>query len=114
MSNAMNILPHGQPSNVAPPTPVAEPAPATTPTPEPAPSGGDSYGDGGETSSGDKIQWVAIGIFALTMISLAYKSIYYNRSIKNIGKTNSDTSSKLAELEKNLRAVRGEKYESSN
>lgn len=112
MSDAMNILPHGQPSNVAPPTPAVEPAPA--PTPEPAPSGGDSYGDGGETSSGEKIQWVAIAIFALTMISLAYKSIYYNRSIKNIGKTNTDTSSKLAELEKNLRAVRGEKYESSN
>jgi hypothetical protein len=49
----------------------------------PPTSDSSSYADGGETSSSDKIQWVAIGIFALTMISLAYKSIYYNRAIKN-------------------------------
>jgi heme-binding NEAT domain protein len=107
-------VPMGGASTPTPQTPPTPPTPPTPSEPTPPTSESSSYADGGETSSSDKIQWVAIGIFALTMISLAYKSIYYNRAIKNIGKTNNDSSAKLAELEKNVRAIRGDKYESSN
>jgi hypothetical protein len=45
------------------PAPVPVPAPAAPATPAPAPA--ESFEDGGSIS-GDKIQWVAVGIFALT------------------------------------------------
>ena len=93
-------------------TPAPAPAPvAETPTPAPAPA--ESFEDGGSVSN-DKIQWVAIGIFALTMIALGYKAMYYNKAIRNLGSINNNTTNKLKELEKNIRAVRGDKYEASS
>jgi hypothetical protein len=93
-------------------TPAPAPAPVVeTPTPAPAPA--ESFEDGGSVSN-DKIQWVAIGIFALTMIALGYKAMYYNKAIRNLGSINNNTTNKLKELEKNIRAVRGDKYEASS
>lgn len=93
-------------------TPAPAPAPVVeTPTPAPAPA--ESFEDGGSVSN-EKIQWVAIGIFALTMIALGYKAMYYNKAIRNLGSINNNTTNKLKELEKNIRAVRGDKYEASS
>ena len=92
-------------------TPTPAPAPVVeTPTPAPAPA--ESFEEGGSIS-GDKIQWAAVGIFALTLIALGYKALYYNKAIKNLGATNNNTTKKMNELEKNIRALRGDKYETS-
>ena len=92
-------------------TPAPAPAPVVeTPTPAPAPA--ESFEEGGSIS-GDKIQWAAVGIFALTLIALGYKALYYNKAIKNLGATNNNTTKKMNELEKNIRALRGDKYETS-
>lgn len=94
-------------SSTPAPAPVVEaPAPAPAPVAE-------SFEDGGSLKS-EKIQWVAIGIFALTIIALGYKALYYNKAIRNLGATNANTTKKMKELEQNLRAVRGDKYESSS
>jgi hypothetical protein len=93
---------------------TSTPAPAPAPVAEtPAPAPAESFEDGGSVSN-DKIQWVAIGIFALTMIALGYKAMYYNKAIRNLGSINNNTTNKLKELEKNIRAVRGDKYEASS
>lgn len=95
-------------------TPAPAPAPApVAETPAPAPAPAESFEDGGSVSN-DKIQWVAIGIFTLTMIALGYKALYYNKAIRNLGSINNNTTNKLKELEKNIRAVRGDKYEASS
>ena len=95
-------------------TSTPAPAPAPAPVAEtPAPAPAESFEDGGSVSN-DKIQWVAIGIFALTMIALGYKAMYYNKAIRNLGSINNNTTNKLKELEKNIRAVRGDKYEASS
>lgn len=65
---------------------------------------------GGEVKT-DKLQWLAIGIFSLTMIALVYKGMYYRKAISLLGKDNEKTDKKLKELEKNLRTLRGAKYE---
>lgn len=92
---------------------AAAPAAATqTPAPEatPAPASSEKFEEGGKVS-GDKIQWVAIGIFAITITALVYKAMYYRKAITLLGNDNAKTNKKLQELEKNLRAVRGDKYE---
>jgi hypothetical protein len=95
-------------------TSTPAPAPAPAPVAEtPAPAPAESFEDGGSVSN-DKIQWVAIGIFTLTMIALGYKAMYYNKAIRNLGSINNNTTNKLKELEKNIRAVRGDKYEASS
>ena len=95
-------------------TSTPAPAPAPAPVAEtPAPAPAESFEDGGSVSN-DKIQWVAIGIFTLTMIALGYKALYYNKAIRNLGSINNNTTNKLKELEKNIRAVRGDKYEASS
>jgi len=65
---------------------------------------------GGEVQS-EKLQWLAIGIFSLTMIALVYKTIYYRKAITLLGKDNDKNDKKIKELEQNLRALRGAKYE---
>ena len=97
-------------------TPAPAPAPAPAPvaeTPAPAPAPAESFEEGGSIKN-ERIQWVAIGIFALTMIALGYKALYYNKAIRNLGSINNNTTNKLKELEKNIRAVRGDKYETSS
>jgi hypothetical protein len=95
-------------------TPAPAPAPAVeTPTPAPAPAPTESFEEGGSIKN-EKIQWVAIGIFALTIIALGYKALYYNKAIRNLGSINTNTTTKLKELEKNIRAVRGDKYEAGS
>lgn len=99
-------------TSAAAPAPVAPAAPAATPTPTPAPEPAPSskFEEGGAISS-DKIQWVAIGIFAITITALVYKAMYYRKAITLLGNDNTKTNKKLQELEKNIRAVRGDKYE---
>ena len=98
-------------STSTPPAPAPAAAPAPAPAAEaPATPPAETFEDGGSIGS-DKIQWVAIGIFALTMIALGYKALYYNKAIRNLGATNNNTTKKMNELEKNIRAVRGDKYE---
>jgi len=92
---------------------TSTPAPAPAPVVEtPATASAESFAEGGSIS-GDKIQWAAVGIFALTLIALGYKALYYNKAIKNLGATNNNTTKKMNELEKNIRALRGDKYETS-
>lgn len=92
---------------------TATPAPApVAESPAPAPAPAESFAEGGSIS-GEKIQWAAVGIFALTLIALGYKALYYNKAIKNLGATNNNTTKKMNELEKNIRALRGDKYETS-
>jgi hypothetical protein len=96
------------------PTPAPVPVPeAPTPASTPAPAPAESFEEGGSIS-GDKIQWAAVGIFALTLIALGYKALYYNKAIKNLGATNNNTTKKMNELEKNIRALRGDKYETTS
>lgn len=90
--------------------------PAATPA-SPAPEATDTtlasatvMESGGEVKT-DKLQWLAIGIFSLTMIALVYKGMYYRKAISLLGKDNEKTDKKLKELEKNLRTLRGAKYE---
>lgn len=90
--------------------------PAATPA-SPAPEATDTtlasatvMESGGEVKT-DKLQWLAIGIFSLTMIALVYKGMYYRKAITLLGKDNEKTDKKLKELEKNLRTLRGAKYE---
>lgn len=99
-------------TSAATPAPVAPAAPAATPTPTPAPEPAPSskFEEGGAISS-EKIQWVAIGIFAITITALVYKAMYYRKAITLLGNDNTKTNKKLQELEKNIRAVRGDKYE---
>lgn len=97
-------------STSTPPAPAPAAAPAPAPAAAPATPPAEAFEDGGSIGS-DKIQWVAIGIFALTMIALGYKALYYNKAIRNLGATNNNTTKKMNELEKNIRAVRGDKYE---
>jgi hypothetical protein len=95
-------------------TPAPAPAPApVAETPAPAPAPAESFEEGGSIKN-ERIQWVAIGIFALTMIALGYKALYYNKAIRNLGSINNNTTNKLKELEKNIRAVRGDKYETNS
>jgi hypothetical protein len=95
-------------------TPAPAPAPApVAETPAPAPAPAESFEEGGSIKN-ERIQWVAIGIFALTMIALGYKALYYNKAIRNLGSINNNTTNKLKELEKNIRALRGDKYETSS
>jgi hypothetical protein len=93
-------------------TPAPAPAPVVE-TPSPAPAPAESFEDGGSIKN-ERIQWVAIGIFALTIIALGYKALYYNKAIRNLGSINNNTTSKLKELEKNIRALRGDKYETNS
>jgi hypothetical protein len=84
---------------------------APTPPPAPETHSTEKYSDGGQTDTNDKIQWVAIVIFAASIIAVSYKAIYYKKAIELLGADNKKTTKKLQELEANLRAVRGEKYE---
>lgn len=97
------------PAPAAPTAPAAAP-PTPTPATETAPAPSSKYEEGGAISS-DKIQWIAIGIFAITITALAYKAMYYRKAITLLGNDNAKTNKKLQELEKNLRAIRGDKYE---
>ena len=100
----------------AAPTSAATATPPAAPT-TPAPENTDTtlasatvMASGGEVQS-EKLQWLAIGIFSLTMIALVYKGMYYRKSISLLGKDNEKNDKKIKELEQNLRALRGAKYE---
>ena len=67
--------------------------------------------ESGGSFNTDKIQWVAIGIFSLTMIALVYKAVYYKKAISFLNNDNKSTQTKLKELEQNVRAIRKDKYE---
>jgi hypothetical protein len=83
-----------------PPPPASEPITST-----------DSFDDGGKFSDNEKLQWVAIVIFAISIIAVSYKAIYYKKAIDLLGTDNKKTTNKLKELENNIRALRGDKYE---
>ena len=94
-------------------TPAAPAAPTTTPAPEAsAASETPKMEDGGKIGT-DKIQWVAIGIFSLAMVAVIYKAMFYRKAMMNLGTDNEKTTKKLKELEQNVRAVRGDKYETT-
>lgn len=101
----------GTPPAAPPTVQSTTPPPASPPVQAPVPEG--NYATGGTFSDG-KIQWVAIGIFAISILGLAYKAIYYQRKIAKLGHTEEGLKNKIAELEKNIRAVRGDKYESNS
>jgi hypothetical protein len=69
------------------------------------------YEDGGKTEDA-KVQWVAITIFTITIVALVYKAMYYRKAMTLIGSSGEKTDKKIQELEKNIRAVRRDKYES--
>jgi hypothetical protein len=96
----------------APATPeIATPTPAPAPVVQevaPAPT---TFDDGGAMANNDKIQWVAIAIFSITIIAVTYKAIYYNKAIKLLGNDQKRVDNKLKELEKNIRAIRKDNYE---
>jgi hypothetical protein len=89
------------PTPTTPTTPVADTTPSTPVT---------TFESGGSVNT-DKLQWVAIGIFSLTMIALVYKAVYYKKAISFLNNDNKSTQTKLKELEQNVRALRKEKYE---
>lgn len=84
-----------------------------TPPPPPAsePMTRDNFDDGGKFDNNEKLQWIAIVIFAVSIIAVSYKAIYYKKAIDLLGTDNKKTTNKLKELENNIRAVRGNKYE---
>ena len=95
-------------------TPTATPAaPTTTPAPEAAAAPETPKMEEGGKIGTDKLQWVAIGIFSLTMVAVVYKAMFYRKAMMNLGNDNAKTTKKLKELEQNLRTVRGDKYEAS-
>jgi hypothetical protein len=94
-----------------PATPPAETINLSSQAPSTPPNEQAKYEDGGKTEDG-KIQWVAIGIFTLTIVSLVYKAMYYRKAMTLIGSSGEKTDKKMQELEKNIRAVRRDKYES--
>lgn len=97
------------PTPVTPEVAVATPAPAPiVQEVAPAPT---TFDDGGAIANTDKIQWVAIAIFSITIIAVAYKAIYYNKAIKLLGNDQKRVDNKLKELEKNIRALRKDNYE---
>lgn len=94
----------------ATPPPAAAPPPAVEAAAPAAPQS--KFEGGGEMMGNKKIQWLAIGIISLSIISLAMKSLYYNKASKQLDKDKVSTGKKLKELEKNIRALRKDKYES--
>jgi len=90
---------------IATPTPVATTSPVAESVPAPV------YADGGGVSNNDKIQWVAIAIFSISILAITYKAIYYNKAIKLLGNDQKRVDNKLKELEKNIRAIRKDNYE---
>jgi hypothetical protein len=95
-------------------TPTATPAaPTTTPAPEAAAAPETTKMEEGGKIGTDKLQWVAIGIFSLTMVAVVYKAMFYRKAMMNLGNDDAKTTKKLKELEQNLRTVRGDKYEAS-
>jgi hypothetical protein len=101
-------------------TPQATPTPeVATPTPAPTPiieagqpnTPTTTFEEGGSVSNNDKIQWVAIAIFSISILAITYKAIYYNKAIKLLGNDQKRVDSKLKELEKNLRTIRKDNYE---
>jgi len=92
-------------SNMATPAPAAAPAAPEAATPAP------TFADGGEMGSDEKIKWVAIAIFSITIIAVAYKAVYYKKAISLLGADQKRVDSKLKELEKNIRAIRKDNYE---
>jgi len=95
-------------------TPTATPAaPTTTPAPEAAAAPETIKMEEAGKIDTDKLQWVAIGIFSLTMVAVVYKAMFYRKAMMNLGNDNAKTTKKLKELEQNLRTVRGDKYEAS-
>jgi hypothetical protein len=98
----------GSQTPAAPETPAAPAAPEQSAPAQQTPHIMES---GGEVSD-QKIQWAAVGIFALTIIALAYKAIYYRKATTLIGGSDEKIDKKLKELESNIRAVRKDKYES--
>jgi hypothetical protein len=93
-------------------TPSAPATPAAPAAPETAPAAAETPKmESGGMVDNDKIQWVAIGIFSLTMIALVYKAVFYRKSIILLGTENKNTDKKLKELETNVRALRKDKYE---
>lgn len=97
----------GTPEMGTPPAQVTLPE---TPTSETSPAASDKFENGGALS-GEKIQWVAIGIFTITIVALVYKAMYYRKAMTLLSSNSSKTDKKLQELEKNIRAVRRDKYE---
>jgi hypothetical protein len=103
-------------ANTPQPTPTPE---ISTPTPAPVTTGEASqpiastptFEEGGSVSNNDKIQWVAIAIFSISILAITYKAIYYNKAIKLLGNDQKRVDSKLKELEKNLRTIRKDNYE---
>lgn len=85
-------------------------APAAPQAPEvatPAPT----YAEGGEMGGDEKIKWVAIAIFSITIIAVAYKAVYYKKAISLLGADQKRVDNKLKELENNVRAIRKDNYE---
>lgn len=97
------------PTSTASTTPTATAAPAPE-APDTTLASATIMESGGEVKT-DKLQWLAIGIFSLTLIALVYKGMYYRKAISLLGKDNEKTDKKLKELEQNLRTLRGAKYE---
>lgn len=96
----------------APVTPeVSTPTPAPAPVVQEATPTPTTFDDGGVMGNNDKIQWVAIAIFSVTIIAITYKAIYYNKAIKLLGNDHKKIDTKLKELEKNVRAIRKDNYE---
>lgn len=85
--------------------------PTATPTPAAAPEPAPTYAGGGEMMSDEKIKWVAIAIFSVTILAVAYKAIYYKKAITLLGADQKRVDNKLKELELNVRAIRQDKYE---
>lgn len=92
-------------STMATSNPPAAPQAAEAATPAP------TYADGGEMGGDEKIKWVAIAIFSITILAVAYKAIYYKKAINLLGADQKRVDSKLKELEKNIRAIRKDNYE---
>jgi hypothetical protein len=90
----------------APATPIAA-APAAPEVATPAPT----FADGGEMGSDEKIKWVAVAIFSITILAVAYKAIYYKKAINLLGADQKRVDNKLKELEQNLRTIRKDNYE---
>ena len=95
-------------SNIASPTNVVSPVPSATEMAE----GGDVAPETNNDGSHDWGQWVAIGILSLTIVSLIM-NIYTNRkTMLKLDKDDSDMRKDINELKMNVKAVRGDKYES--
>jgi len=87
---------------------MASTAPPVTPeasTPAPV------FAEGGEMGTDEKIKWVAVAIFSITILAVAYKAIYYKKAINLLGADQKRVDNKLKELELNVRAIRKDNYE---